>query len=481
MKRNRAWLCRSMLLVAVLPSSAMVFAQRATGDGLPASRSRSLASAAGGEDPVQVEPLPWRIDRYVDSLPWLRLSGRQRTRFESLNGQFRAGNRPTTEDQWFLRTSLRGDFDFGEVGGSVEIMDSRAYGGGGDAQAGTAFSNPFDVVEANVTVPFSGGGRLLAGRYTMSVGSRRFIIRNGFRNTVNTFTGLDYLWQDEQRNELRAFWTMPVRRRPFDAPSLRDNDFAWDDQDEDLQFFGVFGRRRLDAQTELEGFVYGLHEGDSQMLGRRLVTPGVRLHRPKQPGSWFGEVEGAFQFGQSRLSGGGSRLDHAAWFAHASVGYVWDDAWQTTLRLAYDHASGDRDPTDGVNQRFDRLFGAPRFEYSPTGLWGAIQRSNFRTPEVRVSIRPTSRWYAMLAWRDFRLAAARDVWVGAGVQDPSGQSGTHIGQQLELRVRYDLLPGNTHIEVGGAYLFAGAFLERAPNAATRGDSRYGYFEVVSQF
>ena len=431
---------------------------------------------------------PLRLADLTGDGHWLQLSGRQRTRFESLNGQVRAGaTRPDTEDQWFTRTSLRADLDFGGVGGTLELMDSRAFGSDNpNRAASTSFVNTTDFIEANLTVDLGatarGRHRLLVGRWTMSLGSRRFVIRNGYRNTVNNYTGVDYLWQGDDGGQLRAFWTMPVRRRPFDAPSLRDNDFEWDDQDLDLQFFGVFGVQKLDDRTDLEAYVFGLHEDAADSTNRRLMTPGVRFHRPAKRADYFWQLEGAFQFGQSQASAGMSpTLDHSAYFLHGSIGYVGDCACEPTIRIAYDYATGDRDPTDGDNNRFDRLFGAPRFEYGPTGLWGIIQRTNFNSPELRVSIRPTEHTWVMLNARDMRLASSRDQWVANGVVDPSGAAGDRVGQQYELRVQYHALPKNMFVEVGGAYLAADSFLARAPNSRGGGDSRYGFVEMRWQF
>lgn len=428
------------------------------------------------------EARPWRLDEAIAGPSWVKFSGRHRTRYESLNKQFRAGNRPVVEDQWFTRTSLRADFDFGTVGGTAELMDSRAWGDNPNRQVNTGFVNVTDFVELNGILDFDANeghkSRLLAGRYTMSLGSRRFVIRNGYRNTVNTFDGLDYLWHDDEGQQLRLFWTMPVRRRPFDAPSLRENEFEWDDQDKDLQFFGIFGTRNIDEHSQLEAFVFGLHEDATDSRNRRLITPGARYHRPARKGAFFGQAELAFQFGDSQeFAGASPTLDHNAWFGHASVGYRFDCACDFTVRVAYDYASGDRNPNDGKNQQFDRLYGAPRFEYTPTGLWGAIQRSNFKTPELRVSFRPTPLSWIMLAYRNLELASSTDQWVGAGVRDATGASGDNVGQQIELRARYDLLPNNMFLEIGGAYFVGGSFLERAPNSPSGGDRRYGFVEM----
>jgi len=427
---------------------------------------------------------PWRLNQAIGGPTWLKFSGKQRTRFESINGQQRT-SAPRNDDQWFARTSLRADADFGTISGTLELMDSRAYAGGSDAFASTAFANATDIIQANGSFDLgqlgSGEQRLLLGRYTMSLGSRRFAIRNGFRNTVNTFTGVDYAWKNDDGEQIRAFWTMPVRRRPFDREGMRNNDFAWDDQSLDKQFYGVFTSHKVADRTDFEAYVYGKHDDVAGKSKVDIYTPGIRVHRPSKRGEIFGQAEVAVQVGKSQSSSTGPTLDHEAMFTHASVGYTFDHAMEPSFRLAWDYATGDKDPNDGENNRFDRLYGAPRFEYCPTGLYGLVQRSNINTPELRFSVKPTNRTWVMVAYRHLRLAAARDQWIATGVGDASGAAGRNIGQQLELRVRYDVLPGNMFIETGGAYLFAGDFLEDAPNSRGGQDTRYGYLEMIWNF
>ena len=54
------------------------------------------------------------------------------------------------------------------------------------------------------------------------------------------------------------------------------------------------------------------------------------------------------------------------------------------------------------------------------------------------------------------------------------------GQQVELRVRWRPLPGNVLLEAGYAHLFAGEFIDRAPNS-NGGDSNYVYTQLRLDF
>lgn len=61
--------------------------------------------------------------------------------------------------------------------------------------------------------------------------------------------------------------------------------------------------------------------------------------------------------------------------------------------------SGDGDPNDGRTERFDTLFGARRFEFGPTGIYGLLARSNVNSPGVKLDLRPKPGLALMLAYR----------------------------------------------------------------------------------
>ena len=100
-------------------------------------------------------------------------------------------------------------------------------------------------------------------------------------------------------------------------------------------------------------------------------------------------------------------LQHQAWYQHLDVGYTFDMPWTPRFALEYDYASGDKDPNDGKDQRFDTLFGARRFEFGPTGIYGAFARSNINTPGYRIGINPRSDVQAFLSHRAFWLAIVK--------------------------------------------------------------------------
>ena len=56
----------------------------------------------------------------------------------------------------------------------------------------------------------------------------------------------------------------------------------------------------------------------------------------------------------------------------------------------------------------------------------------------------------------------------------------HRGR-CEIRIRWEPLPGNLRLEAGYAHLFAGEFMEDAPNSPDNGDADYVYTQVQIGF
>ena len=50
-----------------------------------------------------------------------------------------------------------------------------------------------------------------------------------------------------------------------------------------------------------------------------------------------------------------------------------------------------------------------------------------------------------------------------------------------MAVRYDVAPGNVRLEGGFAYLFAGDFMDEAPNSRRQGDVTYAYTQIALTF
>lgn len=434
---------------------------------------------------------PWCAADALGLPDWLHLSGSHRTRYEALDGQFRAG-RGGSDQMVALRTILLTEVRAGALRSGIEIIDSRAYLDDSGTPVSTTMINPLELLQGYVawdaTDLIADGDRstLRAGRLTIDVGSRRLVARSLYRNTINTFTGIEWQWQGDDGRYLQAFYTLPVNRKPNTAQALIDNDIEFDEEDDEVRFWGLLYRLpAFSGGDRLEFYLLGLDESDAPGrpgANRELYMPAMRLWREPAGGRFDYVIESVFQFGESRASAASTRdLDHFAHFQHAELGYSFDAPWAPRLAFQYDYASGDDDPSDGDNERFDTLFGARRFEFGPTGIYGPFIRRNLNTPGLRLQLKPGANVKLFTAWRGYWLASDRDAWVTARLQDASGDSGSFIGHQVEARLRWEVVPGSYRFEAGVAHLFDGEFMRDAPNANGEGDTTYFYSQALFRF
>lgn len=420
----------------------------------------------------------------------LRLSGSFRPRIEMIDGQFRP-DAARSDQLLSLRTTLFAEFDTGPVRIGAEFHDARGYIQKRNSSADTGVVNALEFSQYYVGFDLDdalGSGsdaRVTAGRMTMTLGSSRLVSRQGFRNSMNSYTGLRLERLNPAGGRFVAFWTMPNIRLPADAASILDNKPQWDRETSDLQLFGVFNAEPIGQTLTLETYIFGLAERDApgfETSNRSLLTPGMRLTRTPNGGGLDFELEGMAQLGSARASRVATDTvdrEISAFGFHGEFGYSWAGGWAPRVGGFLDYYSGDRG--GGALNRFDSLYGGRRFEFGPTALFGPLSRSNLVSPGVRLEVKPGKRLNLMGSFRFLRLDSATDSFASTGVRDAAGRSGRNAGQQVEARARYQLIPSLTLLEIGYARLFKGPFLRNAPNAPSTGDTNYGYADITFTF
>jgi hypothetical protein len=391
-----------------------------------------------------------------------------------------------------FRTTLQAELRYRDVAAGVELADSRVYLADDDTPLSTAHVNPVDVLQAFVTAGLpnvlarGSSLRLKLGRQTMDIGTRRLVARNRYRNTINALTGLHAEWTGPAQSFVRAFVTVPVERR---VRSVEDNEGRSDIERWGTTFLGVaVGFRPWLHSIRGEFQVFGLHERDEEDYfseNRILITPGFRLHRAPEIGHLDFELETVIQLGRSRSSDSPTNttdLSHRAFFFFGSVGFTFGERWRPRLRLEHTYASGDADPSDDENGRFDTLYGARRFDYAPTGIYGPFARSNIKSPGMRFDITPHQDVTAFVGYRTVWLAQARDMWTTTEIQDAEGLSGKTLGHQVEGMIRWRGFWRSSILEGGFAYLRLGRFPKIAPNGSPLlSDPVYLYTQLILQF
>lgn len=410
-----------------------------------------------------------------------KLSGSVRLRYETLDGQPRAGLR-SEDEQLDLRSTLFAEYDPGVFRIGAELWDSRAW----LDKPGSAISanevNTFELVQAYVAADFDGpfgpGSKLgvQAGRFTLNLGSRRLVAADDYRNTTNGYTGLRADLKTASGVTATAVYVLPQVRLPDDLPSVLDQDTEWDRESFDLQLWGGYiARPNTLAGATAEIGYFGLLERDwagHPTRNRDLDTFSARLIRDPKAGKADFEVEGIYQTGDIHAStaANAAEQDVSAWFVHADAGYSFPGKAKLRLSAEYDRASGDA--PGGKYGRFNTLFGMRRADLAPAGIYNAVGRANIEALGLRGEVAPSPKWDAFAAYRALWLADKTDSFSTTSVRDVTGASGSFAGHQFDARVRYWLVPSFLRAELNAVWLVKGRFLQEAPNAPARGDTHY---------
>ncbi len=333
--------------------------------------------------------------------------------------------------------------------------------------------------------------RFRVGRMAYEATDRRFIARNEWRNTTNTFEGFRLnLGREANDWELDLFGMQPVRRLQT----------KFDEANSNLWFYGAIGtwRKWSDIVTLQPYYMGQKQQGDpngftaTNKLDREIHMPGFRA---------YGKVSDYFDFDVSYNhqlgTSGPNRVDAQGYTVE--VGRNFDYAWKPRLSLFYGYASGDKNPNDNVDNRFDRFFGFAR----PWSADHYVVYENLKAPKIRFEFAPTQKLGFELGYGAYFLASSKDRMfdildgnISNTIKDPgfnrdrTGQSGDFGGHSFEGRIRYQATSRISTI-LGYTHFTAGEFVKNriaATSCAVRGsepctDQRSGdtdflYFEVL---
>jgi hypothetical protein len=395
----------------------------------------------------------WAQD--APALPdWFTLHGEQRARYETSDRRYRPGE-SGGDQQLAFRTRLQMGVKGRNFWIYSEAQDSRAALTDSGSTVNTQHVSNTHVQQLHAGYRLEKVFRLPvslsveAGRFSRDFGGRRQIGRNNFRNTTNAFDGV-IVKVEQARWSLQAFHLRPM---------------AYLGQ-ENARLNGLFFSGKAD---KVSFDFYTLHLKDRE---RSFYSSGARLYGSL--GRVDYEAESIMQRGRQHSA------QHSAWMQHAQAGYRWGGKWRPITSLLYDYASGDRDPNDNKNNAFDSLYGPRRFEFGPTGTWGIYARSNLNSPAAQILVRPSSAMDLSVQHRLFMMAQAKDQWRGVGLTDPTGKSGSYIGQQTEYRVRYRW---GKYFEVdSGLVLFReGSFIRSVRNQMQSNWARYYFIATEWKF
>ncbi len=420
---------------------------------------------------------------FAQSAPEFSFGGVSRVRYENLDGQFRAG-RSGSDKAIVMRSLLQGRAQLGRFSLNSEIQDSRAYLDDEGTPLSGSFVNSMEFLQAYVSVTGSfdeantvQAWELKAGRFTLDLGSRRFVERNDYRNTINNYSGVHWRQSFAAAGTLDAFFVAPIDKLPRDREGLDRNGVELDQASDTRRFWGIhYQRPRAIGAVQLDLLVYGLEEKDGATAtrDRSVYAPGFRLLLPRTRGRWDFELESAFRFGtiSANTAPDSAKVDVRATMLHGEFGYTFDTPWNHRILLEYDLATGDDRATENY-ERYDRFYGTRRGDLGNTSIHGPLTRSNASIVGLRYMF-SGPQTDGRVVFQHALLHSATDAWIAARHHDPLGLSGNEVGQTLDFRIRHWLLPERLRIDVGGSALWFGEFARQVPGGPEGSRTLYGY-------
>lgn len=344
-----------------------------------------------------------------------------------------------------------------------------AVSDGEDHPPRTIEENRFDALNLFAdALLYEGDGKWWGrvGRQELLYGEQRLVSPLDWANTRRTFDGAKIFYRSKEW-DVDGFWTRPV---PFAQHIEHDHNF--DNPNLDQEFMGLYS-----TYKGQEGHVYDfyyLRYADYGVLDFDYNTFGTR--GKGKYGDLLYDYEGGYQFGEV--------LDkrQSAGFATVGLGREWvEKQWKPMLWVYYDWASGNRSPNDDVNGTFNQLF---PLGHKYFGFCDLVARQNIRDFNMQFTARPTDKLSVLLWWHLFYLDSARDALYNAnGVPirfDPTGASGTYVGQELDFTAQYVFNP-RWDLLVGYSHFFPGTFVKATNPPGVTGEVNFYYTQLSWRF
>lgn len=400
-----------------------------------------------------------------EKIPWLDYGMDHRTRFEYRDDDIRRADAGLDTPFLYRTRAYLGVHDvLDPFRFAIEMQDSRRSHG--DYPRDNRDFNEFELIRLQAELYFDdilandprGNARPLSLRYgiqNFEFLDRRLIGNNQWRNTANTFLGFrGAVGQDANDWNLDLLAVQPLERDISE----------WDEPVDGQWVYGLIGHWRGWQNITVEPFYLLLdQEKTTAAVDRTVHSPGLRAYGRFGRSGFDFDASVIHQFGEN-----GNR-DIDAWGGTLEIGYRIDHPWKPRISAFWGYASGDRDPADGSDNRFERFYGFGR----PWSANDYIVFENIIAPKLRVELTPTDRLRVDFGYSWYDLASETDRFSGAKAQDPTGKSGSAIGHEFDIRARWQITE-NWESILGYAHFRPGSFTEQTIRPD---DTDFAYLEL----
>lgn len=402
-------------------------------------------------------PCVWADDvKYgSDFFPWnFKISGEERFRYEYKkdfdfnqsvkdNGslfyhRFRLGGLAKLTDEY-----LKPKVDI-----FIEGLDAQT---GGYQIKGTANQkDDFDLHQAYINIHNIMGSNvdMKAGRQEFKYGKGRLVPAPVWANRIRVFDGGIFHYQNARGLWADLIYGQDVKYDDDKFNNSRSEEFL-------TGLYGGYQQHKMAPLVE----TYFLEMKDLKGTNNiQRYTFGARLQTNIAEGTVL-DVEIPYQFGHTG-SAISNKKELKAYAFHADLTKSWEAVqWKPKLMVAYDEASGDKDPNDSTNNTFIPLY---QSIHDPYGLLDFFRWENVRNPEISAAFSPTEKFKFTPQADFFWLQSKSDSWYnssGTAIHSKTSEDrGYFVGTELSLRLYYDFNK-NTKLESGYAHFFPGGYVK----------------------
>ena len=306
------------------------------------------------------------------------------------------------------------------------------------------------------------------GRQELFYGDARFVGNGDWTNVARVFDAMKLVYTPNPQIQLDLFASRVVRVE-------KEN---WDTTPHNDNFYGIYNSLKLFKEHVWDTFLFIRHNTDSSVAGERTGERGPL--KEYTLGNRFKGKKYNFDYGTEYAIQLGSRShdEIEAWAFHQELGYTLSKLpWTPRIYGEYNHASGDRNPTDGKFQTFDNLFPTNHNKY---GFIDFVSLKNINDWMIGTSIKPHPRLFFSTDFHWFVLDAKESAWFnasGAVFRAANANADPQLGEEIDL-LGTCKLSEHLNLMLGYSHFFAGLF---AKDTGAHDGANFLYVQTILNF
>lgn len=342
-------------------------------------------------------------------------------------------------DNWTLKASL---YDARSWGSSLDANDFIKNPGTPDRYLMSFYDDHLELFETYIRRHnfFNKNLTFTLGRQQLGYGDRRIFGPGKWGNTMGWLWDATHLSYKEGKNFIDVWYGQTRTKEPNDFSIKHKHRF---------QGIGLYSHYET-SSMKIEPFMAWRNNLHHTVVNEaNLYYAGVRVY-DNDPGFIYDTTV-------VKEEGDAGSLVVDAYACVVKAGYYFDNKYKMKFTAGYVYATGDENPNDSTMQTFSAPFGAnDGLHY---GRMDIMFWSNMEDIQASFSFKPTNKIFIETAYHHLNLAEANDKWYFFGYKNKPGNSYTHIGDEIDLIVKYKM---TSSIDLLGiySYLNAGEFITK---------------------